>query len=115
VSLLSIIINLPLITFFTIFMPFVFLYFFTFKLIQFNWIEGVIRIFIVLIHSGSKIIPGSTVSSTIFLIIAVWIILLKKKKRYLLIALLLHGNTVNAPACFLSGSETQIHFIRTKL
>jgi len=97
VSFLSLIINLPILFLFSCFMPFLFLYFFTFKIIHFNWIEPMIQLFIQLIHFGAKMTHGSFLSSTFFLLAAVWILLLRKKNCYLLIALYLHGNVANTP------------------
>jgi hypothetical protein len=59
--------------------------------------ESIIHLFIQLIHLGAKITHGSFLSSTFFLLAAVWILLLRKKNRYLLIALYLHGNVANTP------------------
>ncbi|MDD4975979.1 MAG: hypothetical protein PHY93_16600 [Bacteriovorax sp.] len=115
VSLLSIILGLPIIALFSFFLPFVFLYFFTFKLIHFNWIEAAIRLFILIVHWGAKLTHGSFMSSTLFLILVIWILLLRKKKRYLVIALLLHGNIANSPAFFYSRSYSveQREFVHT--
>lgn len=104
VSFFSLILNLPIIALFSFFLPFVFLYLFTFKLISINWIEGAIRLFILMVHWLARLIHGSFMSSTFFLLLAIWIILLKKQKRFLAIALLLHGNVVNSPAVFYTGS-----------
>jgi hypothetical protein len=103
-SFLSIIVNFPIIALFSCFIPLIILYLCTFSWIDFNWIEGMVRLFILIVHWGAKIIQGSFMSSTIFLLVAVWIILLKKDKRYLVIVLLLHGNIVNSPSFFYSGS-----------
>jgi hypothetical protein len=104
VSLFSIILSLPIISLFAFFLPFVFLYFFTFKLISYNWIEGAVRLFILIVHWGAKMIHGTFMGSTLFLFLAIWIILLKKKKRYLVLVLILHGNVANSPAFFYAGS-----------
>lgn len=100
VSFLSLILGLPLIALFTFFLPFAFLYLLTFKLISFNWIEDGIRFFIIIVHWIAKLTHGSFMSSTFFLMLAVWIILLKKKKRYLMIAIYLHANAVHSPSFF---------------
>ncbi|MDO9183704.1 MAG: ComEC/Rec2 family competence protein [Bacteriovorax sp.] len=100
VSFISLLINLPIIAIFTLILPCLFLYLFTFKFWCFNWIENLIEIFTVVIHWSAKIVQGTFLSSSFFLLIAIWIILLKKKKRYLLVALLLHGNIANSPAIF---------------
>ena len=107
VSFLSLIINLPIVFLFSCLMPFVFFYFFTFKLIHFNWIEIMIHLYIQLIHLGAKMTHGSFLSSTFFLLAAVWILLLRKKKRYLLIALYLHGNVANTPTITNTSASSQ--------
>jgi hypothetical protein len=108
VSLFSIILGLPIVALFSLFLPFVFLYLFTFKLIPYNWIEVAVRLFILIVHWGAKFTHGSFMSSTLFLILAVWIILLRKKKRFLVLALLLHGNIANSPAFFSTGSYSEV-------
>ena len=100
VSFLALLINMPIIALFTFFLPFVFLYLFSFNSIHFNWIEVIIRLFIIMVHWVTKIAHASLMSSTVFLMAATWIILLRKKKRYLVLALLLHTNTVQSPALF---------------
>jgi len=100
VSLISLVLNLPLIALFSFLLPFFYLYFLSFQWIHFNWIELVVRAFILMVHWMAKLTQGTFVSASLFLILAVWIILLKKQKRYLLILLLLHGNAANSPAIF---------------
>lgn len=104
ISLLALILNLPLITLFSFLLPFFYLYFLTFQWIHYNWIEFVVRAFILIVHWAAKPTQGTFVSATLFLILAVWIILLKKQKRYLLILLLLHTNVANSPAFFYARS-----------
>lgn len=107
VSLLSLLINIPLIAAFTFLLPFFYFYFLSFHWIHFNWIEWIVRAYIVTVHWCAKLTIGTSVSATLFMMLAVWIILLKKPKRYLLIVLLLHGNTANSPA-FFSGSYSGV-------
>lgn len=100
VSLLSLILNIPLISLFSLVMPLVYFYFASFQWIDFNWIEWIIRSFIVLVGWAAKLVQGTLLSSTVFLILAVWVVLLKKQKRYLVVFLFLHGNVANSPALF---------------
>lgn len=101
-SLISLLLNLPLIALFSFLLPIFYFYFLTFQWLDFNWIELIVRAFILTVHWMAKITHGTFVSSTLFLIMAVWIILLKKQKRYLVLFLLLHGNTAISPAHFLA-------------
>lgn len=100
VSLISLVLNIPLITLFSLLMPLVYLYFASFQWIDFNWLEWIIRSFIVLVGWTAKLVQGTFLSSTVFLILAVWVVLLKKQKRYLILFLFLHGNVANSPALF---------------
>lgn len=104
VSLVSLLLNLPLIAIFAFLLPAFYFYFLTFQWIDFNWIELIVRIFILSVHWTAKLTNGTLVSSTVFLIMAAWIILLKKQKRYLVLFLLLHGNVAISPAFFYSGA-----------
>lgn len=104
ISPLALLLNLPLIALFSFILPFFYLYFISFQWVDFNWIEIFVRCFIVIVQWTSKLTQGTFVSSTLFLVLAVWVILLKKQKRYLLILLVLHGNTANSPAFFYYGS-----------
>ncbi len=114
ISFLSLILNLPLIALFSFLIPMSYLYFFSFHWIHFNWIEFIVRTFIMLVHWSARLTLGTFVSSTFFLILAVWIILLKKQKRFLLLLLLLHGNNVHSPTFSYSGSYSvgQREFVR---
>jgi competence protein ComEC len=105
VSLVSIILSLPLVALFSFLLPFIFLYAATFHLIHFNWIESIVRLFILTIHETAKLTHGTFISSSLFIILAVWIILLKKKKRFLLLFLFLHGNALYSPEIFTAHSD----------
>lgn len=100
-SILSLLLNIPLLALFSALMPFFYIYFLSFKWIDFNWIEVVVRAFILTVHWLAKLTHGTSVSSTLFILLAVWMILLKKQKRYFFLFILLHGNTANSPAIFL--------------
>lgn len=104
ISFFSILFSIPLIALFSFVLPFFYLYFLTFKWMTFNWIEWAVRAFVLIVHWMAKIVQGSHMSSTFFLIMALWIVLLRKEKKYLLIVLLLHGNAVLAPTLFYSRS-----------
>lgn len=99
-SPIALILNIPIIALFSLILPFFYLYFLSFQWINFNWIEIGVRIFILMIQEMAKFTQGTFVSSTFFLMLAVWVILLKKQKRYLLLFLSLHGNIIHAPTIF---------------
>ena len=86
-------------------LPFIYLNLGSFHFLRINWIEVVIRYFILMIHWSAKLTIGSFMSASFFLLIAIWIILFKQKKRYLLIALLLHGNALQAPMIIVNQSK----------
>lgn len=100
VSLLALILNMPIIALFSFLLPLIYLYFFTFTWVDFNWIESLVRLFILIVHNVAKLTHGSFMSATFFLMIALWIILLRGNKKYLILALLLHGNVVHSPIIF---------------
>lgn len=101
VSFLSLLISIPTMTIFSFFLPFIFIYLFTFKLITFNWVECLIRGFILFTHWEAKLVQGTQMSASLFLILAVWIILLKKNKKIIIFLLLLHGNFAQSPTIFM--------------
>lgn len=107
VSPLGLVFNLPILGLFSLLFPAFILYFLSFRWIHFNWIELFIRFFILSVHWMAKIPHGTLISSTFFLILAVWIILLKWPKKYLLLLLLLHGNVANSPSFYYQKSCPQ--------
>lgn len=91
-SLLSLLINIPLIALFSFFLPFFYLYLISFRLIPFNWAEPLIGHLMILIHWSAKCIQGTFLNSSPFLILAIWMILLKRQKKYIALFLFLHEN-----------------------
>ena len=107
-SPLALIINIPLLTYFSALMPLLYLYFFTYKFLPYNWIEIFAQVFIKIVRPLSKLAHLTKIDSSVFLIIAVWIILLRKEKKYLALCLLLHCNNANTPAIYYSGSSSGV-------
>ena len=104
-SFLATLLSLPCVAMFSFLLPFIYLNLGSFHFLRINWIEIVIRYFILMIHWSAKLTIGSFMSASFFLLIAIWIILFKQKKRYLLIALLLHGNALQAPMIIVNQSK----------
>ncbi len=107
ISPLALLLNLPFLSFFTMLMPIGFLYFTSFQWMKFNYIEPVIRVFILAIHGAAKLTIGTSLSSSLPIILFIWMILLKKKKRYMIILLFLHAGMAIPPVCFFSGSYSK--------
>ena len=104
VSLLSIPCGLIGSFIFTFLFPLFLLFLMSFWLIEINWVEPLLRGYVVCIQSTSKLLTGSFTSSSIFLILAVWAIMFLKnsKRKYgiLFILLFLHTNTAMTPTVF---------------
>lgn len=108
ISPTALLLNLPLLGLFSLAFPFFILYFLSFQWIHYNWIEFIVRFIIVGVHWMAKIPQGTLLSSTLFLILAVWIILLRWPKKYLLVVLLLHGNVANSPSVYYQKSFPRV-------
>lgn len=89
---------------FTLLFPFFLIFLMSFWIIQINWIEPFIRFYVVGVQMVSKCLSGSFTSSSVFLILAIWVIMFSsfsmKKGFILLILIFLHTNTAMAPALF---------------
>lgn len=101
-SIVSLALNIPLIALFSFIMPLGYVYFLTFSWIDYNWIEAIIRSYIVLVHWLAKISAGASLHASLPLILAIWFILLKRQQRYVMLLMLLHTNLANSPAIFRS-------------
>ncbi|MBY0412648.1 MAG: hypothetical protein K2Q18_00710 [Bdellovibrionales bacterium] len=101
VSLLSIPCGLLGSYIFTLIFPFILLFLLTFWIIQINWIEPLLQIFIIGIQSVAKLLNGSFTSSSIFLIMGIWVLMMTKNSRGkyigLCILFFLHTNTAMTP------------------
>lgn len=103
-SPIALLICLPLISISIPLITSIYLYLLTYKFITLNWIELPTRWFILIIKYLSTWAHCSSLSPSIFLIIAIWLLLLRKNKFLILLMLLLHGNAANSPSVFYSGS-----------
>ena len=112
VSLLSIPLGLFGAFLFTFLFPLCLLFLMTYWFIGINWIEPVLRIYIVAIQWSSKAINGTFTSSSLFLIIAVWILMYHRDslRKLLLLATLifLHTNTAMTPLIFHQNLPTSL-------
>lgn len=84
--------------------PLLLIFLATFWFIPFNWAEPLIRAFIVCVQFAAKALQGSFTSSSIFLILGIWVLLLmtssKRKCLLLLILFFLHSNSAMSPSIF---------------
>ncbi|MGZ3809907.1 MAG: hypothetical protein ACXVCE_17615, partial [Bacteriovorax sp.] len=111
VSPFSLLINVPFIGLFSLLLPLTYLYLASFKWIPFNWVEPLVRQYILAVHKCASFIQGSQWAPSIPLVLFLWLILLGGKKRYMLIALILHATVANSPVCFFSGSYSRAHSV----
>lgn len=104
VSLLSIPCGLFGSFIFTFLFPVFVLFLLTYWIIPINWIEPVLRLYVGSIQSTSKLLNGSFTSSSIFLIIAIWLLMFQKasSRKYIGFGLLLflHTNTAMNPVIY---------------
>lgn len=104
VSLLSIPFGLIGSFFFTLLFPLSILFLLTFWIIPINWLEFFLRPYVMTIKLTAKFLNGSFTSSSLFLILAVWLLMFCKNstQKYisLIMLLFLHTNTAMTPAFF---------------
>lgn len=104
VSLLSIPCGLFGSFLFTILFPICILFLLTFWIHPINWLEPILRTYIVGIQSTSKLLNGSFTSSSIFLILAIWLLMFHQNntRKYIVFSLLLflHTNTAMNPVIY---------------
>lgn len=100
VSPLALLLNIPLLSFFGAMMSLSAIYLVTFKWIQFNWMENLVAFFLWMIKKSVKLVVGTQLNTSIFLLLGLWIILLKKDKRWLVLCFFLHANLAHSPALF---------------
>ena len=104
VSLLSIPCGLFGSFLFTLLFPLVVLFLLTFWMIPINWIEPLLKLYVTGIKLTAKYLNGSFTSSSIFLILAMWLLMFHKNstQKYigLFLLLFLHTNTAMNPVIF---------------
>jgi hypothetical protein len=101
VSLLSIPCGLMGSFIFTFLFPVFLIFLMSFWLIPINWVEPLIRIFILAVQWTSKCLSGSFTSSSLFLIFAMWVLMFQKTSKWkygaLFMLIFLHTNTAMTP------------------
>ena len=104
VSLVAIPIGLIGSFIFSLLFPLLLIFLGSFWLIPINWGEPIISYFVAFVRIGSKLLNGSFTSSSIFLIVLVWVLFLakfsKRKCTYVIILIFLHTNTAMTPVIF---------------
>ncbi len=90
--------------FFSVLYPFMLIFFATFWIFSYNWIEPLISLYIESLKFAAHYLNGSfTTSSSIFLLLALWSLLfLKRKNIAVAVCLLLHSNAAMTPSLFSS-------------
>lgn len=113
VSLLSIPVGLFGAFTFTFVFPLCFFFLISHWLVAINWIEPILRAYIVAIQWTSKSLNGTFSSSSIFLIFAIWILMSYrysyKKLMFLIIFIFLHTNTAMTPLIFHQNLPTKTY------
>lgn len=106
ISFFSVFTSVAGVTLFTFIQPLFILYFCTFWIYPSNWIEPVIQLLLNIIKISAKLINGTFTSSSIFLLLTIWVLLFLKhgKLKYVLFALFLflHTNSAMNPSLFSS-------------
>jgi hypothetical protein len=102
-SPLALILNIPYLGFFPLLFMANLFYFGSSYIVLFNWIEPFMRMFIVSVHYGAKLIQGNEWEASLGLLLAVWMILLKKPKFFFAFFLALHCISAKAPTILRSG------------
>jgi hypothetical protein len=103
VSPWALLLNIPFLGFFPLLFVATIVYFVSYQFVAINWLEPLMRFFIVSVHQVAKLIQGSEWDASLSLVLAIWMILLKKPKRYFVIFLILHSAWVKAPTFILTG------------
>lgn len=89
---------------FALIFPLLLLFLSSFWLIEINWAEPIIRSFVVLVQMTAKGLQGTFTSSSLFLIMAVWVLIFTKSSRIkcalLILFIFLHTNTAMSPVIF---------------
>lgn len=106
VSLLSIPCGLFGSFLFSFLFPVFVLFLLTFWFIPINWVEPILRLYVTSIQLTAKFLNGSFTSSSIFLILAIWVLMFHKAstRKYVAFCLLLflHTNTAMNPVIYSS-------------
>jgi len=104
VSLLSIPFGLFGSFLFTLLFPLLVLFLLTYWMIPINWAEPLLKVYVTGIKFTAKFLNGSFTSSSIFLILAIWLLMFYKNstQKYIALSLLLflHTNTAMNPVIY---------------
>jgi hypothetical protein len=104
VSLISIPLGLLGSLIFSFMFPILLIFLLTYWCIHINWVEPIIRTYVLGVQMSAKYLNGSFTSSSIFLILAIWVLMYPRsfKRKYLLfcVLLFLHTNTAMTPSIF---------------
>lgn len=107
VSLFSVITGLIGVSLFSILFPLLIIYFLTYWLFPFNWVEPFINLYSLMLKFSAKFLTGSFTSSSIFLFLFLWTLLLCKDRRLKVvfagIFLCMHTNTAMTPVLFVGN------------
>lgn len=90
---------------FTLLFPIIFIFLSTFWLFEINWIEPIVRLFVLYAHNAARILRGTYTFPSVFLLLFVWVLIFmpeisKKKYLFLILFLFLHTNITAAPSIF---------------
>jgi hypothetical protein len=107
VSLPALIVDIPLLSFFTLIMALSGPYLLSFRLVSFNWMEYLIQSFLWLVKKSSKLVIGTHMHASLFLLLGLGIYFYKRDKRFLVASFVLHAGLANSPSFFVSGSSPQ--------
>lgn len=107
ISPLALLLNLPILFYFSGMMSLSGLFLASFKWIPYNWMEKFISLLLLMIKKSALISRGTHLNSSLFFILGLWMILFKRDKKWMALCFLLHANLANSPSCFVSGSLTR--------
>lgn len=102
-SFLAVFFTLIFVQLFSYLFKLIIIFLLSFYFIPNNFIEPIIRFYIILIHKAAKLTHGTFYTSSFMLLIAIWIILLRKNKKWVFLCLILHAELTHAPSVFIEG------------
>ena len=103
VSFLATLCGLVGVFIFSFLYPLILIFFATFWIFSFNWIEPLIQLYLICLKFGAHYLNGTFTSSSPFLLLAIWSLLfIKRKNVAVAVCLLLHSNSAMTPSLFSS-------------
>lgn len=107
VSFFSVLTGLIGVSLFSILFPLFIIYFLTYWLFPFNWVELFINFYSLMLKYSAKLLTGTFTSSSVFLFLFLWTLLLCKDRRVKTalagIFLCLHTNSAMTPVLFVGN------------